>query len=193
MLTHSCETYFTSSLNKGLTLMHVAAFYDALDCVEYFDKQGISPEIKSALGYSPVHYAALGGAKEVLIYLCTEHNVDINSAPANGYTPICLATCNDSDEILRILFDCGAKYIQQSAGKVAINSPLLKAIEQHKTQPFVFLMERCVPMSLKDEKDYSPLMKCIAHRLYDGVNLLLQSDKVNVNYLDGEGLSLIHI
>ncbi|OHT07406.1 hypothetical protein TRFO_24426 [Tritrichomonas foetus] len=56
-----------------LPLLHIAAIFDSLECffilVENF---GADISIRSANSYLPIHYSALFGSKEVLLYILTK-------------------------------------------------------------------------------------------------------------------------
>lgn len=56
----------------GLTLLHAAAFYDALDCFRYLQlSRQISLRKQSSHSFLPLHYACWSGASEVALYILT--------------------------------------------------------------------------------------------------------------------------
>ena len=57
---------------KSLKLVHVAAFYDSLECLLFLHNRGFSLESLCAGDFRPIHYAALGGATEVTAFLCAQ-------------------------------------------------------------------------------------------------------------------------
>lgn len=159
-----------------------------MECVEYLiNKLGVSPDQKSVSGYSPIHYATLGGAKEVMLYLLTEFNVNCNSCPrGDGYTPMCLATVHESDEVLNILFECGAKYIPGTV------SPVTSAIQNRNAKPLLLLLEKNIYVNQNDMRNYSPLMKCIANNVDEGIDLII-SNGAQINYTTSDGKSALYV
>ena len=65
---------------SDLSLLHVAAYYNSLECFQYLYKEKQLPlRLQSQKGYLPLHYACYNGSTEVALYILNEDP----EAPAN--------------------------------------------------------------------------------------------------------------
>lgn len=143
----------------------------------------------------PIHYAAIGGSIEVASYLCSHKDkIQLNYAPPvlfyllafyiNFYrsyfliyfTPLFLATCSSTPEILHFLFDSGCKIEAYMAfgKKVSNYSPIHRAIINKNSECLAILLEKGFTSQKADEKDFSPLMKAISLGHHDAIPILLE-------------------
>ena len=166
----SCEPLPSTSLS----LLHIAALYDSLDCFIFLHKVANLPlRQTSAESYLPIHYACFNGSYEVLSYIIAN---DPEQAAFLGaglhYHPIYLATRSGSAECLRLLLEHGADLAAPENNK---NKPVQTALKYHNADCLKLLLGRD---QRRDEIDgathYSPLMLAIAHGLKDAVRLLLE-------------------
>ncbi|OHS96402.1 ankyrin repeat protein [Tritrichomonas foetus] len=171
-------------------LLHVAAYFDSLECFLFLYNKGFQLETKTANDLLPIHYACYGGAIEVASFLCM-NKVNVNAAPPNShFTPIFLATCAKSVTILNLLFDSGAVIPNYTPGNVS-RTPLTQAIQNSDIDCIKLILEN-TNMMRADMKNYSPLMKAISSYAFDAVPLLVEHG-VDVAYQTPEGRSALFI
>jgi ankyrin repeat protein len=175
--------------HTALSLMHVAAFYDSLECFLYLFSRGLSLEIPSAAEFRPIHYAAAGGGSEIASFLCEHASSSIHRAPPGEFadcTPIWLAVQSHSYEIVRVLLESG---VDVMGGR---SSPLTAAIRKCNIPIISLLLEHNSPLSSADERHYSPMMRAIVQGLTSVVPIMLEAD-ADPNYMTPEGKSALHL
>ena len=177
-----------------MSLIHVAAFYDSIECLQYLIKKGQSPTLKSGFGFSPLHYAIYGFAQETVVYLLSECNADPNECPeGTGFTPIYLSVFQKSAVILNILFDFGAICDgSKMMSDKGIKSPIMTALNSVNYEAFKTLLERSRIDSSKDEAQYSTLMKAISSHVFNAVEPLIELG-VDVNYSTRDGKTALYL
>lgn len=177
-LTHSESIAYEASKfpRINLHLLHVAAYYDSLECFLFIFNKGFSPYIRSPDDYSPIHYACYGGATEVASFLCTPDFIDLNnlkySPPGSKYTPIFLATLSKSPEILQLLFDSGVTIPQMDPLSRAPH-PIGQAIQCKDYECLSILLSNTNTQKI-DEKNFNPLMKAISNNFTEAVKILVE-------------------
>jgi ankyrin repeat protein len=179
----------------ALSLIHVAAYYDSLECFQYLVKKGLSPTLKSGHGFQPLHYAIIGFADEMVVYLLSECGADPNAAPeGTGFTPIYLSIFQKSTVIMNILFDFGAEFdITKMRSEQGVKNPVMDSLKNLNFEAFKLLLEKSPNVSFtKDEKQYSVLMRAISLRIYDAVEPLIELG-VDVNHSTQSGLTALHL
>lgn len=107
------ETQNNEGIPKdGLTLLHVAAYYDSLDCFRLIEREGkLRLRSPSSRGFYPLHYACYNGSNEVALYILTKDPSQAQAHPegiGDLHFLFC-ATKGTEPEILQALFDNGAK------------------------------------------------------------------------------------
>lgn len=128
----------------GLTLLHVSAYYDSLNCFIYlYQEKGISLQILSAHSFLPLHYACWNGSTEVALYILTQDPSQASLHPDGIYDLQLLycATRGGDTEILESLFEHGASLSdrwnnQEKIIRFAIdrtNKDILKILYDHYT------------------------------------------------------------
>lgn len=116
---------------NGLTLLHVAAFYNALDIFYYiYTTRKVPLNILSVNSLLPLHYACWSGSHEIALYILTEDPAEA-SYIAQG-TTIQLLYCSimgGDSEILLSLLSNGASLSNPNND---VNRLLKKSIQLHK-------------------------------------------------------------
>jgi ankyrin repeat protein len=85
----------------GLTALHIASWNNHAEVVRLLIDKGGSPAAEDIRGYSPLHFAALGGASDcvdILLKYCDPQLVD-----RNGWTPALIAARCGHEEISKRL------------------------------------------------------------------------------------------
>ena len=95
---------------KNLSLLHIAAVYDSLECFQFlYEECGIELRQKSADSFFPLHYACLYGSQEVALYILEKDPQQAAMTPGDvNYHFIFLAVLGRDTEILNALFENGA-------------------------------------------------------------------------------------
>lgn len=101
---------------ERLNLLHIAAYYDSLECFRYIERTGkLKLRSQSAAGYYPLHYACYSGSNEVALYILSKDPSQAQAHPEgiNDLQLLYCATLGSDPEILQALFDNGAKMSDQ--------------------------------------------------------------------------------
>ncbi|WP_252180402.1 ankyrin repeat domain-containing protein [Endozoicomonas sp. 4G] len=92
-----------SPIHNGVTAMHLAAKYGNIEAIRFLNQvAGISLEIETARGETPLHSATHSGQVETVKWLKI---TGVNLAPANkkGVTPLFMAAAINSPELIELL------------------------------------------------------------------------------------------
>lgn len=57
----------------NITLLHIAALFDSLECFVILERYGFKIDCKSVDDYQPLHYACMLGALEVTSYILSQN------------------------------------------------------------------------------------------------------------------------
>ena len=99
---------------SGDTALLMASLGGHLDVVKLLVKAGAPVQTHS--GWQPIHYAAFGGATDVVAYLL-DQGADKNAlAPNNKFTPLMLAVRNGHGDAAKLLIARGADVTSRSVG-----------------------------------------------------------------------------
>ena len=166
---------------RGLTLMHVAAFYDSLECLVYLHKTcEMDLNCQSDKAFVPLQFACAGGAVECADYLLA-HGADPNEVPdMDGMSPLFLAVLSGNAKLVTLLFDSGAKFTDEM--RVSSKNPLEQALKRKNIDIVEIMLSRGVSMkAVSANGRLSPLMYAIAIGLSEAVEPLLNRG-VDPNY-----------
>lgn len=133
--------------NTGLTLLHIAAYYNALECFRYLQlekKLGLSR--KSAGDFLPLHYACRTGSYEVALYILTSEPSQATYQVSGGGNLQLLycATVGGDPRILEALFNGGAKIINTGHNKNMEKKLIEKAISLRDRELLRILLDHHV-------------------------------------------------
>lgn len=113
------ETYRLSTLVQDInacieegeneTVLHWAARYGNAALLQCLLNQGASNEVKSTLGYLPIHYAAIHGNAEACAFLLSIAPWQLEDKAEFLETPLHLAANAGQTEVCRCLLARGAK------------------------------------------------------------------------------------
>lgn len=148
--------------NDHLTLLHVAAYYNALDCFRYLQLTRNIPLRKESAGsFYSLHYSCLSGSSEVSLYILSQDPDEATHIVQGGdrQQVIYCSIVGGNPEILEALFKVGAslsKYIddQNDYIKKAIslhNAEILKLLYKHY-QKNDKQSNKFIPLSMKAAK-----------------------------------------
>jgi len=102
---------------------YMAARKGNLDILKFLVQN--APDVVDLEGYvrrTPLGAAALNGLLNVVNYLISQPNVDVDSQENNGFTPLMLATYKNQEKVVQILLQKGAeKSIKDTFGKTALD------------------------------------------------------------------------
>ena len=163
-----------------LSLLHIAAFEDSLEAFILLNR--ISLTIQSAESYLPIHYACSNGSKEVLTYILS---IDPSQAVTNystEYNLLQLATRANSPDILKILFDYGAKLNTKTTN--APMDPISISIRSKNVECLKILLKHTSD-SLKMYQNMTPIMVALVNNKPDAVPLLIDA-KVDLGFINSE-------
>lgn len=143
----------------GLTLLHVAAYYDALDCFRYLQKsRQISLRKLSSHAFLPLHYACWAGSSEVALYILSEDPQQYNFQ-VQGSHDIQLLYCSlmgGDLEIIETLFSLGLELEASYNNQEKI---LEKSIGLHNPDILLTVLNHYKPK--KGSVDCAPVVKAV--------------------------------
>ena len=84
---------------QGWSLLHVGTARGYLEVIQYLVEQGLSPNAKDNLGFTPLYYAAYSNRFECAKFLATV----TTSEEVNGFTPMAIAAAHGNLDIVKML------------------------------------------------------------------------------------------
>ena len=181
-----------------LNLLHIAAYFDALDCFCYLEKeQGIkSLQVQSAEGYYPLHYACYNGSTEVALYILSKepHQAQLHPEGINDLQLLYCATLGSDPEILNELFKNGAK-MSDSWNKE--EKLITKGIGLHSREILSILMKHATnkPNSRVDASQCTVAMRAVINHNVQALEVLYRGkEDIIPSFYDRSGFhSLISL
>ena len=149
--------------------MHIAAFYDSLECFIYLTGLDFKIDQKSADSYRPIHYACLNGSCECVTYILTKDSNQANDIDPLDFNMIYLATCSGKVEIVKMILKYNNTINQQSIDKC---NSIEKAIEQKSFEIFKLLLAR---KGKSNSKNSSLIIQALRFGMYNAVPLLVEN------------------
>lgn len=147
---------------RGLTALHVAAFFGLLPLVNSLLANGHGPEIHvlDSWANQPLHWAASRGHVDVCIRLL-EKGSDINNGTISGeWTPLQMAASDGQPEVIKMLLSRGADI--NSVAKED-GTALTLALSQRQTQAAEMLLDYGADVTLAAEDSELPLAVAALH------------------------------
>ena len=173
---------------NSLSLMHVAAYANATECLTYLHKtHKLSVNTVSSEGLTPFHYACFGGAAKCarLILSILKENSDENNdliqtlfnadySNARLNLPL-LTTNNSSTEIMNLLFENGYSFEKyQPDQKIFIERLLNHAIYLKNTGCLEILLKHI--KQTKNSSGYTLLMLAVIARRNQTIPIILKTE-----------------
>jgi len=160
-------------------LIHIAAYYDSLECLEYLYNKGCPINSVTMYGFTPLFYACINGSFDSALFLC-QHGANVNFIPKSSTTtPLLMATLSKSNDILHVLIEHGAIYPDQIQGVLISPKflPLKVAIMTRNIEAIcLFLEMNADPNHIKPHHN-TPLISSIAMGLFEFVPKILSMTK----------------
>lgn len=189
-LVSQCEerrlTKFEQELNERVNLIHIAAYFDSLECLVYFHRF-CRHDIRSQSGnsFTALQYACYGGATECAEYLLV-NGANPNEAPDRYKSnPLYLSACSGNVTIMRLLFKHGAVLTDQI--RRSSSNPLEQALLGKHIECLELILEKdSSPNMTRVHGTMSPLMHAVSRGIYEAVQLLLDKG-VDPNYRNERG------
>jgi ankyrin repeat protein len=173
---------------SNISLMHIAAFYDSLDCFVYLESKSLQYNQESAGSYLPIHYACLNGAYEVVCYILNKDPEQAKILPAVENHLLLLATMAGDSEILGLLLRHGANLTAPANVK---NNPVATAIQRQHVDCLRLLLTYRVT-NQRDVAEYTALMLAINASERDAIPLLLDCGE-NPSYINPRRMSALFL
>ncbi|OHT08776.1 hypothetical protein TRFO_22604 [Tritrichomonas foetus] len=171
---------------KSLSLMHVAALCDSLECFCILhQKSRLSVSIENASSLHPIQYACFSDSLEIVTYICHVNPYEaIHQFPPEYSLFLCFSMrCGNSDKIIRFLQSKGTEY-----PKYAEYSPLKASIMKNNIPQLIallFILKACDPKS-------SLIMTAIKQQEFDAVPILVEAGE-DPSYVNEDGRSAIDL
>lgn len=169
----------------NLSAIHVCAYFNSTECILYIFDKGISPNLKSSDGFSPLHFAILGEALDAVVTLL-HIGADINYCPKATYlTPLFLASRFNNIDIVNSLIHYNATYTTFND-----KTPAKEALRCGNTEIFKTLL-KYETNSSKNMKNFTPLMMAIANKMDEAIDILLNYG--DINSISPNGISALSL
>ena len=180
--------------NDNLTLLHIAAYYNALDCFRYLQlTRKIPLRMKSASSYYPLHYSCLSGSSEISLYILSQDPDQATHIIQGGgqQQVIYCSIIGGNPEILEALFKSGATLNQYIYDQ---NDYIKKAISLHNIEILKILYKHYKD-DCKQTNKFIPLsMKAAKYHDIDSFRLLYRGPQdIIFKSFDGTYENLIEI
>ena len=180
--------------NDEITLLHVAAFYDSLECFCFLESKYKTKKNENILrtpstkSYYPLHYACFNGSREIVAYILSQDPEEASMILPNIDHHFLFYTVYGGDPIiLTELFKNGAD-LQEAHNKA--DDPIGKAISLSQIE--------CLKVLLKYEKGssnsnkYTPAMLASKNCHPEALKLLISSEE-DITYSSGSNESVISL
>lgn len=155
-----------------ISLLHIAAYCDSLESFIFLNNIGISIDQKSVNSYLPIHYACLSGSYEIVAYILSIDSHQASIISQVEYHQTYLATISGNCDILRLLFEKGAKPQNN-------NKSVRKSIKMKNSECLRILLEN-ESKKYYEKYEYSNVMTAIANGNQEAVPLLFEyGDKLD--------------
>lgn len=166
----------------NLSLLHIAAYYDALECFYLIHKKGVQLDIQSAGDMTPFHYSCAKGSLEVSVYILRNDMSFVTKSDKHYvFPPIYLAICSGNNKLLKLLLRSG---FDLNHNDVLLRKPMQTAINYRHIKVLVTVLKNLksqVP-DQKDTRGYSPIMLAITNREPNAIHFLIEAG-YPVNYI----------
>lgn len=167
---------------KGVSLLHIAAYYDNLESFLFLLEKGINLRITSEAGYYPIHYACVGDAREIVSFILKKDPEQAKLELDVTYPLINLAIYANSPEILKKLFKNGADL--QSPKNIAAK-PFDQVLRSKNFDCLLILLEgRC--KTDVTVAGLNPLMLAIVNGMNEAIEHLIDKG-IPLNYVNENG------
>ncbi|KAJ3315079.1 hypothetical protein HDU76_002274 [Blyttiomyces sp. JEL0837] len=186
-----------TSLDSGCTPLHFAAYYNHSEVIKHLLNSGATVDIGSKkFKVTPLMEACRMGGLESVEILVREGKANLFQTDNMGRAPIHYAAKNGHYDVVAFLLTEGADCL---AGDTSGNTPLHYAagygwrhvvkllVEYGDAEVNAQNMWKCTPLMIADLKGHSGIVTDLLEGKVDTKGI-----KVEVNFLDKEGLSLLH-
>ncbi|KAL6068783.1 Protein diaphanous 1 [Balamuthia mandrillaris] len=174
--------------SDGATPLHHAAFVGSLEVCRMLIEKGAKPQACDFGGATPLHSAAYNAKKDVVEYLLSLKDVEIDSKDKEGATPLHKSAFMGDDEILTLLVAKGA---DPNATDKEGATPLHKAAFNGRAYCLKYLLEKGASVNAVDNENGTPLHNAIFNGHVECAALLLKA-KAKVDPKDVNGRTPLH-
>jgi ankyrin repeat protein len=150
-----------------LGLLHVAAFWDSLECFLFLLSQGYSASRATPNDYHPLHYAAVAGSIEVASFLVHEARVSVTHRPPGGVSPLFLAAVSRSTELIKVVLSA-----PNSGSFSDYSAVVARSLQECDGESLEVLLSYGTADAANADA-LSPLMQAVALGFIEAVRLLL--------------------
>ena len=138
---------------------------------------------------TPLHYAAICGMHDAVVFLIVEHSQDVNGRGFNEETPLHVALRWGHANIAQLLLDHGADARAPDGYK---RTPLHLASDGGHVEVARVLLERGVDTEARDDFSWSPLERASSEGHVELIRVLLEHG-ADVNTRDSQDFTPLHV
>ena len=173
-----------------MTLLHIAAIYDSLECYVLLLEQDVfTTRSQSAGSYYPLHYACFYAAYEVAMYtLSIDPSIVLSEPDGANHQYLYLTVIGGDPQILKRFFDLK---VNRESNKSRMNEVFSKCISCRSVDCLKILLEN-------DKKNYDQYgdttmqMKAIINNMPEALRLLVHSSE-DIKFINSQGESVFSL
>lgn len=161
---------------SGIPLLHVAAYYNSLQCFQYLQKEKQIPlRHLSSQKLLPLHYALYAGSTDVSLYILQEDPEESILHPEeNKYFSILFcAVCESNQTVVEELFKNGLKLNDPWNDEELI---IKRAIGRHDVDLFKLIWEQRSPIKNDEKNKQTYAMKCAINHEVNILQIVYDKD-----------------
>lgn len=145
---------------------------------------------KDSTGRQALHWACVGGRKDIVEYLINEYNVPLNVADESGWTPLIISSSIGNNDLVKLLLErgCDPNAVTEN-GTTALHY----ACSKNHVETARLLLQHKADTSICDNYGQSPLHRAASKGNSKIVDLLLSEYKAAPNLTDVCGNSPLHM
>lgn len=169
---------------RGLTALHIAAFYDSLESYVYIERNIFRntkfQDILDIENNTPLHFAIFTSALEIAYYIISNHPNEVSRISLAKYEYLHLAAMNNSIELVEILIERGAILPFN-------NEAFWNLVYSKKNLKLIKLIMKSINANHRYD-DSTILMKALLNDFKEIIPMLIKTDP-KPNYINENGIT----
>lgn len=186
LLKYKSRINSTAITNEQLTYMHLSILTKDLQIVKLINSLDEKlRQLPNKEGSTPLIYSVLNGTPEIVDYLCSFDDVDVNAKNSDGFTSLHLA--NKNPPVLQIL--CNKQGIDFNIKNNEGNTPLHLAAKEGKIESVKILIGfEKVDVNALNNNNNTPLHLAVENGFFEIVKILIGLKNIDPKIKNKDGI-----